>query len=603
MNRGRIIVFLTRTARNKKILFAILAILLLVGVVVPTSYKARAVQTLGIPPLSEIALHSHFADVNDLGFVSPSIDVQQDQQQVGVRGSQLNKDFNQRPQNEPSITVNPTTGQEVVGANDYGIGVPIGGGVYSHVQGAPVPVDTYFPPFPLLCGRLVSADGCPPGSVIEPPVGTGDAALVYSARYNEYYYTSLGFSAVNCENGVFLFRSSNGVDWTRPVAPPFAPPNGLRTVVYWDKSSDCSVFNDKEYVIVDNNPASSFYGRIYVSWTQFKFDPLAIVYMKSPIELAYSDNRGNTFSSPIEVSGSSATFCMHPFNPANTGTCNENQFSVPVVGSDGSVYIAFENQENDPVLLEFRNQYLVATYNPATNMASTSPHQAVGTIYDGANDYPTQTTGGQGRQTLCNSNFRVISAGNMAIRHDGDNNPANDVLYVTWSDDRAKAGMFPGVTVGPRSSGYACPTGLSTDTDVFAVKSSNGGASWTGPIKVNQDKPSVLPANNIDQWFPWVAVNDANGQVTFLYHDRRYDTSPVPNKLARTTISTTSDLASYKEVDAAGFASNFDNAFFGTGSFIGDYINVTVVNGHQYAVFTGVTPGKNDSDIFFFFTG
>ena len=56
-------------------------------------------------------------------------------------------------------------------------------------------------------------------------------------------------------------------------------------------------------------------------------------------------------------------------------------------------------------------------------------------------------------------------------------------------------------------------------------------------------------------------------------------------------------------MDAAGFASNFDNAFFGTGAFIGDYINVTVVNGHQYAVFTGVTPGKNDSDIFFFFTG
>src|SRR5207245_9861259 len=192
MNRGRIIVFLTRTARNKKILFAILAMLLLVGVVVPASYKARAVQTLGIPPLSESALHSHFADVNYLGFVSPSIDVQQDQQQVGVRGSQLNKDFNQRPQNEPSITVNPPTGQEVVGANDYGIGVPIGGGVYSHVQGAPVPAETYFPPFPLLCGRVASVDGCPLGSVVEPPVGTGDAALVYRPSYTRSCYTILG---------------------------------------------------------------------------------------------------------------------------------------------------------------------------------------------------------------------------------------------------------------------------------------------------------------------------------------------------------------------------------------------------------------------------
>src|SRR5437899_9878880 len=168
------------------------------------------------------------------------------------------------------------------------------------------------------------------------------------------------------------------------------------------------------------------------------------------------------------------------------------------------------------------------------------------TCYDSEKYHPTQNTSVLGSQSLYNSNFREISACNMAIRHDGDNNPANDVLYVTWSDDRAKAGMFPGVTVGPRSSGYACPTGLSTDTDVFAVKSSNGGASWTGPIKVNQDKPSVLPANSIDQWFPWVAVNDANGQVTFLYHDRRYDTSPVPYKLARTTITTTTDRPTYK---------------------------------------------------------
>ncbi len=76
-----------------------------------------------------------------------------------------------------------------------------------------------------------------------------------------------------------------------------------------------------------------------------------------------------------------------------------------------------------------------------------------------------------------------------------------------------------------------------------------------------------------------------------------------PNKLAWTTVSTSSDLAAWKETDAAGFASNFDNAFFGVGSFIGDYINVAVVNGKVYAVFTGVNTGKNDSDIFIFITG
>jgi hypothetical protein len=41
---------------------------------------------------------------------------------------QANADFNRRPKNEPSIAIKPGTGGEsaiwIIGANDYGIGVP-----------------------------------------------------------------------------------------------------------------------------------------------------------------------------------------------------------------------------------------------------------------------------------------------------------------------------------------------------------------------------------------------------------------------------------------------------------------------------------------------
>jgi hypothetical protein len=113
---------------------------------------------------------------------------------------------------------------------------------------------------------------------------------------------------------------------------------------------------------------------------------------------------------------------------------------------------------------------------------------------------------------------------------------------------------------------------------------------------VNQDKaPGTV--NNVDQFFPWVSVNP-KGQVAVLYLDRRYDTTPIPNKLYRATVGVTTDLVNWKETSISQFPSNADNAFR-QGVFIGDYSNVLIGNdGTIYAVWTGVTPGKFDSDIF-----
>ncbi len=83
-----------------------------------------------------------------------------------------------------------------------------------------------------------------------------------------------------------------------------------------------------------------------------------------------------------------------------------------------------------------------------------------------------------------------------------------------------------------------------------------------------------------------------------MYLDRRYDATPVPNKLARATVGSTFDLVKWSEVLISQFASNYDNAFR-DGAFIGDYSNVLIAtDGTVYAVWTGVTPGKFDSDIF-----
>lgn len=536
----------------------------------------------------------------------------------------LNIDVNRRPQNEPSIAINPTDPSKFVGgANDYAAGTPIGGGIYAHTSGLATSLTrsnllTGFAPFPLLAG--LGATGTPlsggtPSQIIEPPAGTGDMALAYGrtravgsipAGLPIAYAASLGFSFSFCENGVFVYRSfNNGVSWSRPVVPFFAPPRGLFTVVYQNLALNCSIFHDKSYLTVDTT-GGTHDGRVYVTWTEFLF--AGPNYIQSPIMMAFSDDNGVTFSDPIEVSGFSLALCT-PQVQGIPGPCDQDQFSYPVVGSDGSLYVHFFNG-NTPTS---RDQILVVRVTPtgSTSFSIAGPFK-VTDVFDGNNDYPIQALGTGNRQTLCNSDFRVNSAGNIAVVPDGNSNPSDDVLYVVWSDDRAQADQFPFPTRVIKTSPsptptFACPSGKATDTDIFIMKSTDGGATWVNPVNGSTTNPlRVNAGSDNDQWFPWVAVRPTPPptsitatRVDVVYYDRSSD--PM-NHVATTVIKRSADggMTFPMTISASdGLApSNFDNAFFGRGTFIGDYINMAIAtNGAAYAAWTGVATGRRDSDI------
>jgi len=365
----------------------------------------------------------------------------------------------------------------------------------------------------------------------------GDPSVAFNKKLGLVHYGTspfnggqqAGFAAAAIQVNT---SSDGGLTFGRPVV-----------VARGTGGTRVAINNDKPYVTVDNNPTSPHFGRLYVTYTRFLFAQFGN-YLQSPIYLSFSDDGGQTFSRPQQISGTSTTLCSQPAVPANAGICNEDQLSIPVVGPDGTLYIAFENQEHAQTPGQFRNQYLVVR---STDGGSTfgDPVSAVFPIYDGVNDYPINVNG---RQTLSNSQFRVNSGGNMTV--DPTSGPAlsSTNLYIAFSDNRNG-------------------TVVSTNTDIVVVKSTDGGTSWNAPV--------VLTSAN-DQFYPWATVG-LDGNVRVAFSDRSYDPSNIQygETLASSFDGGTS--FSFLRVDT-GLSNPNDSRFVtnggttnGKATFIGDY--------------------------------
>ena len=580
------------------------------------------------PPLSNIALLSRFAQENGLaqganallasgqaGGGSSSGTGQIPVSQV-LSEIKVNQDFSRAPQNETTIAVNPSSPNMILaGANDYRLGVPVGAAFYVSTDGGNSWHDG-FPPFPMLAGAggdhaqsdgassaPVSNDPDAPkqtgGQVVEPPSGTGDPVIAFGTTRSAgdllpgssvAYYGYLGVSASHCEQGIFVSRSLNGLYWTRPSVPPLLPPNGLFTPVYWDRPDDCSIFNDKPWLAVDRS-GGPHDGRVYVVWARFLYNEGQ--FRQSTIEMAFSDDDAETWSPPINVSGVSPELCPAQVS-GRAGQCDESQFATAVVGPDGTLYTAFINQQAHGEEDGFRNQYLITSLNPDT-MALSAPHRAASMI-DGKHDLP---VGGNGLATLCNSNFRLNTAGNLAI---DPSDPTGKTLYIVFADNR-NGSSFPNrtlVTQDPPDS-FLCPEGTNTDADIFIVRSTDGGVTWRNPatngpdpLRLNQD----AQGDGKDQWFPFAAVG-LDGKIAVVFFDRRDD---VFNQLANVYLATSGNAGqTWTEQRLTSVSSNLNYAF-DQGQFIGDYNGVAVSpDGTIYPFWTDARNGTNhirQSDVY-----
>jgi hypothetical protein len=232
---------------------------------------------------------------------------------------------------------------------------------------------------------------------------------------------------------------------------------------------------------------------------------------------------------------------------------------------------------------------------------------------------------------LTNTCFRLNSAGNVVVDRRGGEYA--DDLYLVFSDNRN----------GTRAS---------SNVDVFLFTSTDGGETWVGPTRVNDD-PSQAPADRDcalgedgcdgifgnDQWFPWVDIN-AEGELNVVFNDRRLDRESTASEWpesrsrpgnylawlfgAQCVVGAPGDcVAEEAEVvtqpagpvdpgegpqpgqgqssfplanlTVSDVPSNYDYSFR-AGIFMGDYNNVAVTADEAYAFWTDTRNGRSSRD-------
>lgn len=273
---------------------------------------------------------------------------------------------------------------------------------------------------------------------------------------------------------------------------------------------------DKEWAVV--NP---FNNEMYITWTEFDKYGSKSAKDKSRILFSKSSNKGKDWSKPTVLSNLEG-------NALDDNKTTEG--AVPSVGPNGEIYCAWSvnNSIYFDKSLDGGKTWLKKDIEAVNNLSGW--------------DF--------GIPGLGRANGMPITAVDLS------NSKYKGTIYINYcNQDNGK-----------------------DDTDVYLVKSTNNGNSWSKPIRVNQDKTIS------HQFFTWMSVDPKNGYIYIVYYDRsKY-----------TDYQTDVVLAVSKDGGNTFKNTTISDSPFKTNEFLffGDYNNIQAYNGIIRPIWTRFENGK-----------
>lgn len=260
---------------------------------------------------------------------------------------------------------------------------------------------------------------------------------------------------------------------------------------------------DKHWTVV--NPSNN---EIYMTWTQFDAYNSSKPEDTSLIVFSKSIDQGKTWSDPLRIS---------KFGGDCVDSDNTVEGAVPAVGPNGEIYVTWTGPKG---LVFQRSLDGGKTWLPEEKqieMQHGGWDLTIPGIYR-ANGLP-------------------------ILKCDLSNGPNRGALYLNWCDQRNGE----------------------EDTDVWMMKSTDGGETWGEPIKVNQDD------SKHHQFFTWMDIDPATGYLYFVYYDRRNHADTQTDVYVSVSRDGGKSFVDTK-ISKSSFTPNPE-------LFFGDYLNIAAING------------------------
>lgn len=376
----------------------------------------------------------------------------------------------------------------------------------------------------------------------DPSVGfdhLGNAYLMYGAFPRPF----------TGESGVYIAKSTDkGETWTPHIV----------VIEHKGEMTADSAFEDKYYIEIDRSETSPYKGWMYTPWKRVTDRDSA-----TQIVFTRSTDGGLTWSVPIPIS---------PRKPSTSTHITFGQ-SFPLVkaGANGEIYGVW----ND---------------GPARSIGFAKST-------DGGDTWTEATYPVSGYEYLGTDRFLTAQINVIDTINKGTPEERYDTVMVTDTTDKYhvlkktfRAETYPTIAVDYSNSSrrgwvYLCWSS-GQEPDIFFIRSSDGGNTWTEPKAIHSN-----PRH--DQWWPWISVDETNGDIAVMYSDSRDDDE---NISIHTYVSYSSDGGdTWIDRRATDAVSDFRDNPFVDQVFAGDYSGNAFHNGKVYPSFLDT---RDDNDVY-----